>query len=386
MNLLLPAPADLPAQPDLPDPLRFFDGRRVTNLEQWYNERRPELKTLFQHYMYGFLPTERRESVVEDEDRSIFGGKAVLRQIALASSSADARPIHLLLIIPAARPRPAPVFLGLSFCGNHAVIADRHVRLSDAWMYAHEPGVIDNRATEAARGSQTDVWNVEETIDRGYAFAAFYSGDVAPDVSEGQTDRGIIAAWASGFSRAIDYLETDADIDAQRIAVVGHSRNGKAAMLAGAFDERIALTIAHQAGCGGTAPSRGTVGESVARINTVFPHWFNATFKQFNDCPDRLPFDQHSLLALAAPRPVLLSNAADDEWANPVGQFTDLQAADRVCRFLGAEGLEADQMPTPGTLINSHLGYYYRTGGHAMNHDDWQAFRAFADRHLGPPS
>src|SRR5205085_8774413 len=164
---------------------------------------------------------------------------------------------------------------------------------------------------------------------------------------------GTIAAWAWGVQRAVDYLVTDKELDAARIIAVGHSRLGKTALLAGAFDERIALVIPHQAGCGGTSPSRGKVGESVRRINTSFPHWFNTAFKEFNDQPDRLPFDQHCLVALVAPRPVLFSNAVEDTWANPDGQFQVLQAADPVYRFLGVEGLAAKEMPEPNRLVAS---------------------------------
>src|SRR5581483_953464 len=122
-----------------------------------------------------------------------------------------------------------------------------------------------------------------------------------PGSKPGPHDWGTIAAWAWGIQRAIDYLVTDPDIDAARIIVVGHSRLGKTALLAGAFDERVAMAIPLQAGCGGTAPSRGKVGESVKQINTAFPHWFDDEFKTFNDQPERLPFDQHELVALCAP-------------------------------------------------------------------------------------
>ena len=152
---------------------------------------------------------------------------------------------------------------------------------------------------------------------------------------------------------------------------------------AAAFDERIALAIPHQAGCGGTAPSRGKVGESVQRINTAFPHWFNATFKEFNDHPEKLPFDQHCLVALCAPRPVLFSNAVEDTWANPDGQFRVLQAADPVYRFLGVDGLEAKKVPEVGKLLDSRLGYYVRPGTHSMTRADWKVFLDFADKHLG---
>jgi hypothetical protein len=136
----------------------------------------------------------------------------------------------------------------------------------------------------------------------------------------------------------------------------------------------------HQAGCGGTAPSRGIVGESVERINTSFPHWFNARFKEFNKQPQRLPFDQNALVALCAPRPVLFTNATDDQWANPDGQFQVLLAADPVYRFLGVDGVGAKVQPGEGKLLDSRLGYFIRAGKHSMTRDDWRVFLDFAHR------
>jgi hypothetical protein len=178
-------------------------------------------------------------------------------------------------------------------------------------------------------------------------------------------------------------LITDPEIDAKRIAAVGHSRNGKAALVAAAFDERIALVVPLQAGCGGTAPSRGTIGESVKQINDSFPNWFNAQFKKFNQQTDRLPFDQHCLIALCAPRPVLLPNALEDQWANPAGQFEMLQAAHPVYRLLGVDGVGAREMPEVGKLLNSRLGYYIRPGKHSMTKEDWKVFLDFADKQFG---
>lgn len=194
---------------------------------------------------------------------------------------------------------------------------------------------------------------------------------------------GTIAVWAWGIHRAVDYLVTNPDIDRTRIAVVGHSRLGKTALLAAALDERLALAIPLQAGCGGTAPSRGKIGESVKQINDHFPHWFDAVFKQFNDRPDRLPFDQHCLVALVAPRPILFANAVEDTWANPEGQFQVLKAAEPVYRLLGAGGLDAQKMPEPGHLVASRLGYYIRPGKHSMTAEDWKVFLDFADRQMG---
>jgi len=142
------------------------------------------------------------------------------------------------------------------------------------------------------------------------------------------------------------------------------------------------MAIPHQAGCGGTAPSRGKIGESVEQINKAFPHWFNDTFPLFDDAVDRLPFDQHALVALVAPRPVLFTNAIEDQWANPSGQFEVLKAADPVYRFLGVEGLATSTMPEPGKLVGSRLGYFIRPGKHSMTEEDWKVFLDFADRHL----
>jgi hypothetical protein len=140
------------------------------------------------------------------------------------------------------------------------------------------------------------------------------------------------------------------------------------------------MVFPHQAGCGGTAPSRSNTGESVKAINSHFPHWFNARFKDFNDAPERLPFDQNCLLALCAPRPVLVSAAEGDQWSNPAGQFAMARSADAVYRFLGVEGLAAKEMPPLRHLVNSRLGYYLREGKHSMTADDWRVFMDFADR------
>ena len=396
-----PAVADLPSRPDLPDPLVMLDGKRVSSRKMWFEKRRPELKALFQHYMYGYLPAVPTKvgARVLHEDRQAFGGKATLREVALTIGPPAAPKIYLLLVVPNKRQGPAPVFVGMNFCGNHAVVADPKVHLPEVWMYPGRKGVVKNRATDEGRGSQINTWALEQSIDRGYAVATFYNGDVDPDrkdVREGiqrflypkdhkplAHDAGTIAVWAWGISRAVDYLVTDRNLDAKRIAVVGHSRLGKTALLAAAMDERIALAIPHQAGCGGTAPSRGKVGESVARINTSFPHWFDGHFKEFNDRVDRLPFDQNCLVALVAPRPVLFSNAVKDTWANPAGQFEVLRAADPVYRFLGVGGLGAKEMPATGKLLDSTLGYYIRPGVHSMTKGDWKVFLDFADKHLG---
>jgi hypothetical protein len=397
-----PEGATLPAQSGLPAPLVRFDGRPVSSRSEWVHQRRPELKSLFQHYMYGSIPPVAASFHARTRARyaDFLGGAATLKIVELETGPPGAPRTDLMLVVPNQRRAPAPVFLAMNFCGNHALTTDPRVPLAHSWLGSFCKGCSNNVATAAARGAQTVDWPLAEIVRRGYALAAFYSGDIDSDrkeVSDGlyrflaagdpaknnPADRSTLAAWAWGFHRCVDYLVTDPDLDAGRIAALGHSRNGKAALLAAAFDERIALAFPHQAGCGGSAPSRGTVGESVRQINDRFPHWFNAQFKQFNDAPDRLPFDQHSLVALCAPRAVLFTAATDDQWSNPAGQFRVLQAADPVYRFLGVEGLAAQQMPPVGQLVASRLGFYLRDGKHSMTPADWVVFMDFADRQWG---
>jgi hypothetical protein len=411
----LPKPADLSVQKSLPDPLVMLDGRKVTTREMWFAERRPELIRLFQDYMYGQLPPRpvSLSSIVQRVDSAAFGGKATLSEVTLKFERPVAPPIHLMLIVPNKPAKKAPVVLAINYFGNHTLVRDPKVRLADNWMPERGTGVVENRATEASRGTWVDIWRIEEVIDRGYAVATFYNGDLDPDTpdqrglqkffrhEDAADDCGSIAAWAWGLQRAVDYLVTASGIDPRRIIVTGHSRLGKAALLAAAFDERIALAIPHQAGCGGSAPSRARIAigqpyntldtdrtkppETVADINDRFPHWFNLRFKEFNHQPERLPFDQNCLVALCAPRPVLFTNGRADTWINPAGQFEVLRGAAPVYRLLGVGDFNAESLPADGELMGGTLGYYLRPGGHSLLKEDWKVFLDFADKHLGRP-
>jgi hypothetical protein len=362
------------------------------------------LVALFEHYMFGRRPAtpERVTGRVLFEDPQAFDGKGTLREVELTFGPPEWPKIYLLVASPNAA-APAPCFLGANFHGNHFRTDDKRVRLSTVWMGSQTLGVVDNRATDAGRNRQNethDLWPLEEAIDRGCAIATFYCGDIQPDrhgVNEGMratmsaeaaaddSATGTIMWWAWGIQRAVDYLTTDPAIDAKRIAVVGHSRLGKTALLAGALDERIALTIANQAGCGGSGPSRhdDPRAETVAIITDKFPHWFCSNFAKFGAEPARLPFDQNGLVALCAPRPVLFTAAAEDRWANPSGQFEVLRSATPVYELLGVEGLADRDMPEPGEpLVDSRLGYWIRPGEHAMGAEDWETYFQFADKWL----
>lgn len=392
----------LPSSEQYPDPLKMRDGTPVNTVEEWNTKRKPELKALFQHYMYGQLPPAPQiTATVRSTFSDCLGGKATMKQVAIAFGPADCPTINLLLIVPnraadkqGQAPRLAPpVILGLNFTGNHSVLPDPRIELNANWIANNRPGVKNNRATEATRGTGSGQWEVEQTIDRGYALATFYYGDVVPDQANlrggihpyyftDPQDWGAIAAWAWGVQRAVDYLVTDSDVDPNRVVVFGHSRNGKAALVAAAFDERIAAVIPHQAGCGGTGPSRShnPKAESVTRINTSFPHWFNAQFKNFGGHEDRLPFDQNCLLALCFPRPILLTNGQQDQWANPPGQLDMLRSASRVYDKFGVPGIAEDASPEDGKMIGTNLCYYVDGKEHKVDKEYWAVFLDFADK------
>jgi hypothetical protein len=364
--------------------------------------------------MYGQLPPKPTvTSKVERSDPVAFGGKATLSEVTIEFDRPKIPLIHLMVVVPNNRTKPAPMVLAINYFGNHTLVHDKKVRLPDNWMPERGSGVVANRATEASRGTWVDIWRIEQIIDRGYGVATFYNGDVDPDTPDQRglqnffrhddpaDDCGTIGAWAWGLQRAVDYLVTAPEVDPHRIIVTGHSRLGKAALLAAAFDERIALAIPHQAGCGGSAPSRASIAlgkpyntldtaktrppETVADINGAFPHWFNSRFKEFNRQPERFPFDQNSMVALCAPRPVLFTNGRADTWINPAGQFEVLRAAAPVYHFLGAGDFTADALPEDGHFIDGTLAFFLRAGGHSLQPEDWKAFLDFADKHLGQP-
>ena len=396
-----PPPDQLPPRPGLPDPTVMFDGTKVTSKEQWEAKRRPELKAMFEHYMYGQYPAKPATvtAKVLFEDPKALGGKATLREVELTFGPPAWPKIYLLVATPNGK-TAAGCFVGPNFGGNHLLTADERVRVPTAWVPANYPGVKDNKATAEGRGKQADTWPLEQIVDRGYAVATFYCGDVQPDrpnVREGMratlpdsdkpsfgNETATIMWWAWGVHRAVDFLVTDTGIDPKRLAAVGHSRLGKTALLAGAFDDRIAVVIPNQSGCGGAGPSRHAdpKAETVKRINTSFPHWFCGNFKAFNDDPSRLPFDQNGLVALCAPRPVLFTNAAEDLWANPAGQFEVLRGANPAYTLYGVEGMTAEKVPEVNQLVDSRLGYWMRPGKHAMSPPDWATYMTFADKWL----
>lgn len=381
----------------LPDPLLLANRNKVSNLKDWEKQRQV-IYSMFEKEVYGVSPAWEGETVISkiSPPEKVFGGKAVRKQLLITLSKNNKEVnIPILLYLPVSN-KPVPVFLGYNFYGNQTITKEPDVFISPSWVRNNtEFGILENKGTEASRGKRISRWPVEEIISRGYALATIYYGDVDPDFDDGfkngvhglfdqqrdSTSWGSIAAWAWGLSRAIDYLVTDSDIDGKKISVLGHSRLGKAALWAGASDSRIAIVISNNSGCGGAALSRRKFGETVATINSAFPHWFCNNFKKYNHKEETLPIDQHELIALIAPRPVYVASATEDLWADPRGEFLAAKNAGPVYQLFGFVGLNVDEMPRPEKPVGNFIGYHLRTGKHNITDYDWEQYLNFADKH-----
>lgn len=392
----------------LPDPLKLADGTPVETAEVWRTKRRPEIFALFAEHVYGRVPEKRPEVAFTVTKRvdNYLDGRATLKEVEIAVGPKETATIMTLLLITPNVDRPVPVFMGLNFPGNHAISPDPIITLNPNWMRPSYQGVVNNRATEASRGISASRWPISLLLDRGYGLATIYCGDIDPDFDDGfqngihphfykpgqtrpePSEWGTIGAWAWGLSRGLDYLEQDEQVDATKVAVLGHSRLGKTSLWAGASDERFAIVISNNSGCGGAALSRRAFGETVQRINTSFPHWFCQKFRDYNLKEAELPVDQHQLIALIAPRPVYVASAEGDRWADPKGEFLSAYHADPVYRLLGTNGFGGEQPSSELPAVDhprnqGTIGYHLRSGGHDINEYDWRQYLDFADRHFG---
>lgn len=362
----------------LPDPLTTSAGIPIRTPAQWRDMRRPEILELFRTHIYGRMPVGRPGDLrfeIAETNPLAMDGLATRKQIDIRYTGPGGEGvIHLVLFVPNSLPKPVPGFL-----------------------------LICNRPREEnidpLRVNRSEFWPAEEIVARGYMAAAFHYSDVAPDKKDRYREGaigifqdldgfpspdawGTIAAWAWGAGRAMDYFETDPDVDESLVAVVGHSRGGKTSLWCGAEDERFALVISNNSGCTGAALAKRKFGERVQLINDVNPHWFCANYKRYNNREEALPVDQHQLIALIAPRPVYVASAEEDRSADPEGEFLACVFADPVYRLFGLIGLSEKEMPGPNRPLHGGLiGYHLRAGGHNLTLYDWTRFMDFADLH-----
>ncbi len=361
----------------LPRLLTTNDGRTVTDAAAWNGVRRQEILELFRENVYGRVPETpyTRNFRVVREDRNAMNGTATLREVDIEiSSEGRSLTIRLSLFVPNNAGGKVPAFL-----------------------------IINNRGTEQAdpsREIKNEFFPAEEIISRSYAAAVFQNSDVDPDNFDdfrngihGILDRGerkgdswgTIAAWAWGASRCMDYLVTDSSIDPARVAVIGHSRGGKTALWAAAEDQRFAMAVSNESGCGGAALARRKFGETVETINRAFPHWFCRNYLQWGNNEDSMPVDMHMLMALIAPRAVYVTSASEDLWADPRGSYLSLYHSLPVFRLFDGNTVLDEGMPPLNTPVSSgKTAYHVRDGVHNLLLKDWNWIMDFADRTLKP--
>lgn len=370
----------------LPYPLKMADGTAVTTPEQ-FEIRREEILRLFEAHVYGPLP-KSGFSVSFDvlEEGETLEGTALRKQIRVRVSTEKGSSDALLLLCLPKSERPVPVVVGLNFRGNHTVLGDPAI-LPSLSFDTSKPDWEEKRGTAAYR------WNIADCIRRGYGVATCYSGDFSQDNKEGYADRVIrlfdepefkaIGAWSFGIARCVDYLTTDSAVDHAHIAVIGHSRLGKAAVWAGANDPRIGMVISNDSGNTGASLSRGNHGETVYTITSAFPHWFCSEYAKYGKNENALPVDQNLLLASIAPRKLYVASAEDDLWADPQGAFNSLQSAKQAFSlYYGADVLPdtMETYPETGTGFRCpSMGVHMRKGMHDITGEDWKFYLDYMD-------
>ena len=348
------------------------------NLDNWKKEA-PGVLELFRNEVYGKIPDEQsiKVSFRVAETKSGFMENRATRKIIEVSVKRNGMefsfPFYLFLPNGADN-KPVPVFLSLL-----------NFSMSDG---------------DPARHRISQFWPAEVLIGRGYGAAALFAHEVASDFDEGFTSKiyrlfpdyaekrppdtgGSITTWAWAMSRVIDYLTSDPCVNSKEIAIVGHSRGGKTSLWCGAQDTRVALVVSSCSGCSGTAITRGKTGERIGNITSRFPYWFCENYKKYANQEDTMPFDQHMLLALVAPRLLYISGRSYDSWCDPKAEYLSLKNASRVFNLYAKGDLSNIDMPAPEKgFVSANIGYHLKSGEHGMEEYDWERFINFADMHF----
>jgi hypothetical protein len=383
----------------LPDVLKMANGKEVKNKDEWNKIQRPYIYHLYEENQFGRYPRKKiavRYRLLETDNHAL-DGTATRKQVRIYFHPTDTTVYtDILMYLPNNAKKPVPVFVGYNFSGNQAIQSDDKILLTKSWLYGKTKGAANNRATDSSRGIEASQWQVKEILSHGYAVATAYYGDIEPDNPDGwktgirttlkdvlniqPEEWSAMGAWAYGLSRIYDYLQRDKDIDASKVAVVGHSRLGKAALWAAASDLRFALVISNESGEGGATLSKRWYGETVKIITTRFPHWFVAKYKTFGDNTNALPIDGHMLLSLTAPRPLYVASAEEDTWSDPKGEFLAAKEASIVWSLFGKQGIDVSTMPAIFEPVGNTVRYHIRAGKHDVTLYDWQQYLKFADK------
>ena len=386
-------------------PYKMPEILQASTAFEWYNKIRPYYLNEFKNFMYGNMPP--RPDIVEFElldcKKNAFDNLATRKIIRMhfkmhsgAYCFAD-----MLLYVPNGVKPSAPAFIGLNIASNASCTFEDDIPLSHIEPVKSESGYYDiSPAQEAERGSKAGRWPFKKILKRGYAVATCYYNDFFLDnqndgfsnsifklfytqeqLKRKENEFGAIGAWAWGLQRMLDYFESDTDVDTYKVAVLGHSRLGKAALWAGACDRRFAMMIANGSGCGGAKLSRRNFGENFEWLLHWRPYWFHKNLQKYINCEEDLHFDQHTLISLCAPRPVYIASGSEDLYADPYGEFTSLKEASAVYRLFGSMGLDTIEIPPVGESIQNDLGYHIHKGPHDIISFDWDKFLNFADLH-----
>ena len=401
---------------NLPELLVTDNGKVVRNSKEWETIQRPVLLAKFTEHMYGKVPAKPKDIHFKTTylDKNALHGKATRKEITIYFTKGEQGPsMVVLLYLPNQVKTKVPVMIGLNFTGNHAAQFDSTITITDNWKRINTnnaPTMIKEWPARRMgwkpstnnkipnRGEEAHRWPVEEIISSGYGLATAYYEDLEPDQPEGwkigirntlqhelnikPESWGSISAWAWGLSRMMDYLETDDRVNEKQVVVTGLSRLGKTSLWAGVNDQRFAIVVSNDSGEGGASLSKRIYGETIELINRVNPHWFIEKYKTYNFAPEKMPFDQHMLISLAAPRPIYIASAIEDKPADPKGEFLSGKFAEPAYALYGKKGLGVENQPQVDTPVGESIGYHVRTGGHDILLYDWQQFIRFANKHF----
>ena len=381
----------LAAEPaNVPELMRSFGGKNISTAADWENVRRPEVLAFFEKNVFG-----KRPAVLSDKNRVSF-------RIAAESEVFDGKAVRKVGYVRFDGPEEAFEFPFAAYIPKTASASSPAKVFVTPLLSSDELG-----ETKIAPDGKTSYkwWAVESIIDRGYATVGFMTSDVAADKNLGasQYSQGIfkavekpsartaeswgtISAWAWAASRVMDWIETQSDLDAKRVAIVGHSRGGKTALWTGATDTRFAMPCSNDSGCTGAKLNHIDLprSESVAKITENYAYWFCGNYKKkFANREKQAPYDQHWLIALCAPRATCVASGSNDSWAGPQGEWWSAKLASPVWALYGKEGLSASSFPAAnGVQQDGFVSYHLRNGGHDLAQYDWDRYMDFADKRL----